>query len=274
MRIATWNVNSARTRADRMAEFLTRHDVDVLAVQETKCTDENFPTERFEDLGYEVAHVGYNQWNGVAVLSRVGLEDVADHFDGQPGFTKTGGIDEERVEARAVAATCGGVRVWSLYVPNGRAIADPHYQYKVRWLWRLRDVVKQELDAHPEARLALMGDFNIAPQDHDVWDRAFFEGRTHVTEPERAAFEGLCEAGLEEVTRARTGDTPYTYWDYTAGRFPRNEGMRIDFQLASAPLAERVTGAFIDVDERSGKGASDHAPVVVDYDVADFDAVR
>ncbi|AIG64709.1 exodeoxyribonuclease III [Corynebacterium atypicum] len=274
MRIATWNVNSARTRVDRMADFLSRHEVDVLAVQETKCTDKNFPADRFTDLGYEVAHVGYSQWNGVAILSRVGLVDVTDHFDGQPGFAKSNDPADEKVEARAVAATCGGVRVVSLYVPNGRGLTDPHYQYKVRWLWRLRDVVADKLAERPDALMALMGDFNIAPRDQDVWDRAFFEGKTHVTEPERAAFQGLEEAGLTEVTRQFTEEPRYTYWDYTAMRFQRNQGMRIDFQLASSQLARRARRGFIDVAERDGKGASDHAPVVVDYELGDFDAVR
>ncbi|MCZ9309716.1 exodeoxyribonuclease III [Corynebacterium uberis] len=274
MRIATWNVNSARTRADRIAAFLHRHDVDVAALQETKCTDAQFPAELFEDAGYSVAHTGLNQWNGVAILSRVGLEDVETSFPGQPGFAKDP-HKPQNIEARALGATCGGVRVWSLYVPNGREIADPHYDYKLRWLWALRDAVTAQLDADPGMALALMGDFNIAPCDEDVWDMDYFQGRTHITEPERAAFQGLLESGLTEVTRARTLDTRYTYWDYTQGRFGKNEGMRIDFQLASDALARTVTGAFIDVEERAGKGASDHAPVVVDYHLsADFDSVR
>lgn len=274
MRIATWNVNSARTRADRMADFLRRHEVDVLAVQETKCSDEKFPYARFEEMGYQVAHVGYHQWNGVALLSRVGLKDVRTHFAHQPGFAKDPAAEQAR-EARAVGATCGGVRVWSLYVPNGREIADRHYDYKLRWLWTLRDQVAEHLAADPGARLLLMGDFNIAPRDEDVWDVGFFEGRTHVTEPERAAFQALEEAGLREVTRQFTEQTRYTYWDYTARRFGKNEGMRIDFQLASTALADCAASGFVDVEERSGKGASDHAPVVVDYLLGpDFDSVR
>ncbi|WP_123959452.1 exodeoxyribonuclease III [Corynebacterium pseudopelargi] len=256
MRIANWNVNSARTRADRMVDFLRRQDVDVLAVQETKCKDEQFPRERFEALGYEVAHFGLNQWNGVAILSRVGIEDVHTHFPNQPGFAKDP-LAPQNLEARAIGALCGGVRVWSLYVPNGRAIADPHYDYKLRWLYHLGEYIAQELGTPT----VLLGDFNIAPRDQDVWDIRAFDGLTHVTEPERQAFEHLLDTGLR-VTSPLEG---YSYWDYKAGRFGKNEGMLIDFQLASTQLVPKH--AFIDVEERSGKGASDHAPVVVDYEV-------
>ncbi|PFG27965.1 exodeoxyribonuclease III [Corynebacterium renale] len=274
MRIATWNVNSARAREERMLAFLDRHDVDVLTVQETKCTDTNFPFAAFEDAGYEVAHVGYSQWNGVAIISRVGLDDVHVGFPNQPGFAKDP-AKEQAPEARAVGATCGGVEVWSLYVPNGREIADRHYDYKIRWLYTLRDYVERQLAAEPARRLLLTGDFNIAPRDEDVWDITVFEGLTHVTEPERAAFQALEETGLTEVTRGFTESQKYTYWDYKAGRFGKNEGMRIDFQLASERLAAEAKAGFVDVDERSGKGASDHAPVVVDYEFApDFDSVR
>lgn len=263
MRIVNWNVNSARTRVDRMVEFLQRHDVDVLAVQETKCKDEQFPTERFTEIGYEVAHFGLNQWNGVAIISRVGIENVETHFPSQPGFNKDV-IKEQAVEARAIGARCGGVQVWSLYVPNGREIADPHYDYKLRWLFALRNYVLDTLEYEPEEKLVLLGDFNIAPTDSDVWDIAAFEGKTHVTEPERAAFDGLIEAGLQETT---PGPGTYTYWDYKGARFLKGEGMRIDFQLASPVLAKTATNTFVDVEERGGTGASDHAPVIVDYAV-------
>lgn len=259
MRIVNWNVNSIRTRADRVFEFLQRHDVDVLAMQETKCKDEQFPYLMFQNAGYEVAHVGYNQWNGVAILSRVGLTDIEDHFSGQPGFAKDP-AKPQPVEARAVGATCGGVRVWSLYVPNGREIADRHYDYKLRWL----DALRRHALRAPELAVYL-GDMNIAPLDSDVWDIHAFVGATHVTEPERIAFAALQEAGLVETTRRF--DDGYTYWDYKGARFQRGEGMKIDFQLATPALAGSATGGFIDVDERSGKGASDHAPVIVDYDV-------
>lgn len=265
MRICVWNVNSARTRLERMAGLLERHDVDVLAVQETKCRDHQFPAARFEELGYRVAHHGLNQWNGVAIISRVGLDDVVTGFPGQPGFTKDQKL-EQLPEARHIAATCGGVRVHSVYVPNGREIGDPHYDYKLRFLEALRDAGKASLDDDPAHKAMIGGDFNIAPRDEDVWDMAFFEGKTHVTGPERAAFEALQEAGFRDVTRPWT-EGQWTYWDYQQLRFQKRQGMRIDFQLATPALAETVTGAFIDREERKGKGASDHAPVIVDYDV-------
>ena len=253
MRIATWNVNSVRTRAERIAAFLERNDIDVLAMQETKVTDDKFPRSTFESAGYEVAHVGHSQWNGVAIASRVGLDDVRDHFPRQPRFAKTG---DPVVEARAVGATCGGVDVWSLYVPNGRSIGDPHYDYKLEFLYSLRDSID------PAAPAVYGGDFNIAPRDGDVWDIAWFEGKTHVTEPERAAFQMLLEAGLEPVTH----EERFSFWDYKSLRFQKNEGMLIDFQLVTPPLGRRLARAWVDVDERRGKGASDHAPVIADYD--------
>lgn len=263
MRIATWNVNSVRTRAERIAAFLKRNDIDVLAMQETKTKDENFPYATFQAAGYEVAHVGYNQWNGVAIASRVGLENVRDHFHRQPPFAKTG---TPKVEARAVGATCGGVDIWSLYVPNGREIGDPHYDYKLEFLYALRGTIT------PQAPQILMGDYNIAPRDENVWDIAWFEGKTHITEPERAAYQMLLEEGLEEIRH----DNPYSFWDYQSGRWPNNEGMLIDFQLATATMARRKEKAWVDVEERAGKGASDHAPVIADYNTTDlaYDQVR
>ncbi|GAB3946069.1 exodeoxyribonuclease III [Corynebacterium tapiri] len=268
MRIATWNVNSARSRAERMEDFLVRHNIDVLTVQETKSNEKNFPHQRFEELGYEVAHVGYNQWNGVAILSRVGLEDVEDHLPGQPGFAKDPAKLQD-LEARAVGATCGGVRVWSLYIPNGREIGDRHYDYKLAFTYALAHYAEDFDGEH----LLLTGDFNVAPRDEDVWDITLFDGKTHVTEPERQAFEMLLDAGLTDVG-LKLAHEPYTYYDYKSMRFSKGEGMRIDFQLASAALAEAATDAFVDVAERSGKGASDHAPLVVDYQLKDYDSVR
>ncbi|WP_193374224.1 exodeoxyribonuclease III [Nocardiopsis prasina] len=269
MRIATWNVNSARARAERIGDWLDRSDIDVLAIQETKARDDQFPESVLTDRGYEVAHHGLSQWNGVAIASRVGLEDVRIGFPGQPGY----GDPEER-EARAIAATCGGVQVWSLYVPNGREIDHPHYAYKLRWLEALRAAGAASLAEDPEAQIAYVGDFNIAPQDDDVWDMAAFEGLTHVTEPERTAFGALVDAGFSEVVREYTpGPGVYTYWDYKALAFPKRRGMRIDFVLASPALRARVTGASIDREERKGKGASDHAPVIVALDSADSQPV-
>ncbi len=264
MRLATWNVNSVRSRVDRIVDWLGRSDVDVLAIQETKCKDEQFPHQRFADIGYKVAHVGFSQWNGVAIASRVGLDDVRTSFESQPGFHKDP-AETPVAEARALGATCGGVRVWSLYVPNGRSLDDPHYRYKLEWLAALRDDARSWLAADPQAQVALVGDWNVAPTDDDVWDPALFEGRTHTSPAERAAFEAVVEAGYADVVRPFTpGPGVYTYWDYTQLRFPRREGLRIDFVLASPALAARVVGAEIDRQERKGKGASDHAPVVVD----------
>ncbi|MGZ4656970.1 MAG: exodeoxyribonuclease III [Blastococcus sp.] len=260
MRLATWNVNSIRSRADRVEAFLQRDDIDVLALQETKCRDDQFPEMMFDALGYEVAHVGHSQWNGVAILSRVGLKDVEIGFPGQPSWGET-----PAAEARALGATCGGVRVWSLYVPNGRTLADPHYQYKLEWLEALRTAAAGWLTEDPAAPVALVGDWNIAPQDDDVWDMSVFTHSTHVSEPERAAFRGIVDAGYADVVRPLApGPGVYTYWDYTQLRFPRREGMRIDFVLGSPALAGRVSGALIDREERKGKGASDHAPVIVE----------
>ncbi|WP_072804047.1 exodeoxyribonuclease III [Rhodococcoides yunnanense] len=264
MRLATWNVNSVRSRQDRIVDWLGRSDVDVLAMQETKCKDAQFPYERFTEIGYEVAHVGLSQWNGVAIASRIGLEDVQIGFEDQPGFSKDPEV-EAVSEARAIGATCGGVRVWSLYVPNGRELADPHYTYKLEWLAKLRADAQAWVSSDPQAQIALVGDWNIAPTDDDVWDPALFEGKTHTSQPERDAFESFTEAGFTEVTRQFTPEPrTFTYWDYTQLRFPKKQGLRIDMALASPALAARVTGASIDRDERKGKGASDHAPVVVE----------
>ncbi len=269
MRLATWNVNSVRTRVDRVLAFLERENIDALAMQEIKCRPDQFPVEPFETAGYQLAIHGLNQWNGVAIASRVGLDDVVTSFPGQPGWA-TGPETEPTVEARALGATVGTasgatpVRLWSLYVPNGRELTHPHYTYKLDWLRVLRDDVATWLKAEPDLPLALVGDWNVAPRDEDVWDMSAFEGATHVSEPEREAFTAFAEAGMHEVTRERV--TNYTYWDYQKLRFPRNEGMRIDFVYASPALADRVTGAAIDRNERKGKGASDHVPVIVEVD--------
>lgn len=260
MRLATWNVNSIRSRVDRVVDWLGRSDIDVLALQETKCRDAQFPMLPFQAAGYEVVHHGLNQWNGVAIASRVGIEDVEIGFPGMPGWG-----DPAAAEARALAATCAGVRVWSLYIPNGRTLADPHLDYKIAWLGRLREAGLEWLEKDPEAQIALVGDWNVAPQDDDVWNMSVFADSTHVSPAEREAFHGVVDAGFADVVRPYApGPGVYTYWDYTQLRFPRREGMRIDFVLASPALAARVGGAMIDRQERKGKGASDHAPVVVD----------
>ena len=347
MRLATWNVNSVRTRTERVIRFLERQDIDVLAIQETKCRPEQFPYLPFEAAGYEVAVHGLDQWNGVAIASRVGLSDVVTSFPGQPAWVAGQG-KEPVVEARALGATVGGasgtgttggagttgpagdtrtardaggtrstrpttgtrdggdesaersesttaptdtardgratagsgdsgtardatatgvprpVRLWSLYVPNGRELTHPHYTYKLEWLARLRDAVGSWLEADPDLPLALVGDWNVAPRDEDVWDVSAFAGATHVSAPEREAFAAFESVGMSEVTRPHV--TNYTFWDYQRLRFPRNEGMRIDFAYASPALAARVVGAAIDRDERKGKGASDHVPVIVELD--------
>jgi exodeoxyribonuclease-3 len=264
LRLATWNVNSIRTRLDRVLDWLARADVDALAMQETKCADSQFPTLPFFEIGYEVAHVGFNQWNGVAIASRVGLDDVQIGFEGQPTWTSKPEV-AATAEARALAATCGGVRVWSLYVPNGRAVGDPHYTYKLNWLAALRDTAAGWLRDDPAAQIALVGDWNIAPNDEDVWSTEFYAGATHVSEPERRAFNAIVDAQFVDVVRPfAPGPGVYTYWDYTQLRFPKRQGMRIDFILASPALAGRVTDAQIVRDERKGKAPSDHAPVLID----------
>lgn len=261
MRIATWNVNSIRTRIDRVTGWLERHDVDVLAIQETKCREDQFPHLELASRGYEVAHFGINQWNGVAIISRVGLEDVVTSFaDDQPQFG-----DPAVLEPRSIGATCGGVRVWSFYVPNGRELDHEHYAYKLAWLERLRQVAGGWLADDPQAQIALMGDWNVVPQDDDVWDMAAFEGKTHVSAAERAAFQAVIDEGYADVVRPfAPGPGVYTFWDYQQLAFPKKRGMRIDFILASQALAARVENGWIDRDERKGKGASDHAPVVMD----------
>jgi len=260
MRIATFNVNSIRSRIDRVEALLRRHDIDVLALQETKARDDQWPLMGLEAMGYEVATLGYDQWNGVAIASRVGISDVRHGFDGMPQWG-----DPLTSEARALGATCGGVQVWSLYVPNGRKPGDPHLAYKLAWLDKLRTVAAGWLEQDPSAQIALTGDWNIAPYDEDVFDISRFKNSTHVTPEERAAFQGFLECGYVDVVRPfQPGPDVYTYWDYYRQRFERNRGMRIDFILGSPAVDKRATGALIDREERAGAGASDHAPVVVE----------
>ncbi|MET8692466.1 exodeoxyribonuclease III [Streptomyces sp. SID2999] len=259
MRIATWNVNSITARLPRLLAWLESSGTDVLCLQEAKVAEEQFPVEALRELGYESAVHATGRWNGVAVLSRVGLADVVKGLPGDPGY-------EGAQEPRAVSATCGPVRVWSVYVPNGREVDHPHYAYKLQWLDALKTAVAG--DAAGGRPFAVLGDYNIAPADDDVYDRAAFEGATHVTPAERAALAALRETGLSDVVpRPLKYDHPYTYWDYRQLCFPKNRGMRIDLVYGNGPFAGAVKDAYVDREERKGKGASDHAPVVVDLDV-------
>lgn len=264
MRIATWNVNSIRTRHGRVVDYLVNADVDVLAMQEIKCKPEQFPLDGFEAAGYEVIAHGLNQWNGVAIASRLPMTDVETSFAGQPGFLKGHDGDDAPLEARALGVTVAGMRLWSLYVPNGRALDDPHMQYKLRFLRALADDAKRTLKADAALALTLMGDFNVAPLDDDMGDPSFVPGvSTHISPAEREAFAALEEAGLTDVVRPHQPEG-YTFWDYKQLRFPRNEGMRIDFILGSRGFADRVDSAHIEREQRKGDAPSDHVPVVVD----------
>jgi exodeoxyribonuclease-3 len=259
MRIATWNVNSITARLPRLLSWLESTGTDVLCVQEIKVSDAAFPYEPLRELGYEAAVSANGRWNGVAVLSKAGLEDVSVGLTGAPDY-------DGAQEARAVGASCGPVRVWSVYVPNGREVGHPHYDYKLRWLEALRSTVAAESAA--DRPFAVLGDFNVAPTDEDVYDPAVFEGLTHVTPPERAALAALRASGLSDVVpRPLKYDRPYTYWDYRQLAFPKNRGMRIDLVYGNDAFAKAVGDAYVDREERKGKGASDHAPVVVDLEV-------
>jgi exodeoxyribonuclease III len=259
MRIATWNVNSLKQRLPRLLPWLDERRPDVVCLQETKLADEallELLGDELADRGYEVAVHGEASWNGVAIFSRVGLEDVVPGLAGGPGFPHQ--------EARALAATCGGVRVHSIYVPNGREPGSEHYEYKLAWLAALRDAVA----AGPEAAV-VCGDLNVAPADEDVFDPEAFAGHTHVTASERAALAELRALGLRDVVRDRwPGERVFTFWDYRAGMFHRDLGMRIDLILASEAVAGRVRAAWVDRQARKGKGPSDHAPVIADLDEA------
>jgi exodeoxyribonuclease-3 len=261
VRIATWNVNNISARMERLVPWLESAAPDVVCLQELKVGTEAVPYAELEAAGYAIAARGTERWNGVAILSKVGLEDVTHDLPGQPEWD---GV----VEPRAIAATCGGVRVWSLYVPNGRTVDDPHYAYKLAWLDALRDTAVAELTSG--APLAILGDFNVAHTDADVWDVALFTDSTHVTAAARARLTALEDAGLVEVVpRALKYDTPFTFWDYRQLAFPKNTGMRIDLVYGSPSFAAAVTDAYVDREARKPgkKGApapSDHAPVVVD----------
>ncbi|HEX4728328.1 MAG TPA: exodeoxyribonuclease III [Jatrophihabitans sp.] len=259
MRIATWNVNSIKQRMPRFLPWLDQRHPDVVCLQETKLSNEAIAAlldDELADRGYQAAYVGQAQWNGVALLSRVGLDDVVAALPDVPGFPD--------LEARAVSATCAGLRVHSVYVPNGRTVGSDHYAYKLDWLAALREDV-----ANGPADAVVCGDMNIAPTDADLFDPAAYIGQTHVTEPERAALAELGRLGLHDLVRERwPGERVFSYWDYRAGMFHQNLGMRIDLVLGSAPVADRVRAAWIDRQARKGTGPSDHAPVIVDLDEA------
>jgi len=257
VRIATWNINSVTARLDRLVEWLETAQPDVVALQELKCTTDAFPSMPIAAAGYESVAHGNGRWNGVAILSRVGLEDVTLDLTDQPAFDNV-------VETRAIGATCGGVRVWSLYVPNGREPDHPHYAYKLDWFRALENTARTEMAANPDLPYALIGDFNVAPEDSDVWDIAQFANSTHVTPAERAALADLRATGLSDVMPRALKGEPYTFWDYRNGALHRGWGMRIDLVYANPPFVDRVSDAWIDREARKGKGASDHAPVVVD----------
>jgi exodeoxyribonuclease-3 len=265
VRIVTWNVNSLPSRMPRLSVWLQVMKPDVLCLQETKIPDSQFPYEALSDLGYEAAHRGDGRWNGVAILSRVGIDDVLTDLPGAPLFPD----DAPAPEPRFVAAVCEGVRVACVYVPNGRTLDNPHYMYKLRWLSALHRYAQEP--AGQDQPFAILGDFNVAPHDEDVWDMADFDGSTHVSDPERQAireFEGL---GLTDLPPTISKGNPFTFWDYRGGNFHKGLGMRIDLVMANPAFADRVRGTFIDREARkTGKRGtpppSDHAPLVVDLD--------
>ena len=258
MRIATWNVNSLKARLPRVEAWLPESGADVVCLQETKLDDDAFPALTFGALGYDAVHYGFGRWNGVAILSRVGIDDVTSGFG--PDLE-----DPYPDDARLLAATCGGIRVVCVYVPNGREVDSDFYARKLEWLARLRDWLAR--NASPTDPVALLGDFNVAPEDRDVWSPAAFEGATHVTPAERAAVRDLEAWGLSDAFRlVYPQDELFSYWDYRRGDFHEHRGMRIDLVLVTEPLATRVRWALVDRNARKGQSPSDHAPVVVDLD--------
>ena len=254
MRLATWNVNSLKARLARVEEWIADVQPDVLCMQETKLADDAFPALTFAALGYESAHYGQGQWNGVAILSRVGLSDVVTNFAG------SGDPDPD---ARIITAVCGGVRVSCVYVPNGRSLDDAHYQYKLRWLAQLRSHIAAL--SKPTEQVIVTGDFNIAPTDLDVYDPRKFVDATHVSAAERAELTALCDWGLSDLFRQHHAEGKlYSWWDYRAGDFHQGRGLRIDLVLGSASVAARCDFAVVDRNARKGTSPSDHAPVIVD----------
>ncbi|HEV8617410.1 MAG TPA: exodeoxyribonuclease III [Methylomirabilota bacterium] len=267
-RVATWNVNSLRARLEKVTWWLERARPDVLLMQETKLADTDVPELAFRAAGYEVAHHGEGRWNGVAIASRVGIRDVVTNFGEPLRPPKTPDVpdDEPMAEARMMSAVCGDVRVVAVYAPNGRVVGSPFYQAKLAWYERLARWLVEAAD--PKTPVVLGGDFNVAPEDADVWDPKACHGGTHVSEPERTAFSRLCKWGLLDAYRLHHPEPGrYTWWDYRAGNFHKNFGMRIDHLLVTHPLRERVVAAEIDREARKGKPVpSDHAPLLIDLD--------
>jgi exodeoxyribonuclease III len=251
VKVATWNVNSLTARWLRVEEWLVTTAPDVLLIQETKQNDAKFPFAPLKELGYEAAHYGQGQWNGVAILSKVGIDDVVR------------GFGDDDPEARFMGATCGGVRVYSCYVPNGRALDDPHYVYKLKWLAQLRDLLERRDTSLP---IVVGGDFNVAPSDLDCYDPSVFEGATHVSVPEREALQAIEATGLVDLTRSLHPDEQiFTWWDYRNGSFHRNWGLRIDLLLVNPELVALTTSTYVDREARKGEKPSDHVPVVADF---------
>ena len=259
MRIVTWNINSVTARTERLTNWLAQHQPDVVGLQELKCTTAAFPYEAVKAAGYEAAVLGDGRWNGVAILSRVGIEDVQFNLDDAPLF-------DSNIEPRAIGATCDGVRIWSVYVPNGREVGHAHFEYKLQWLKALKKTAERELK-EKSLPFAIIGDFNVAPNDEDVWDIADFAGATHVTSEERSAVAALEDLHLREVMPRSLKGSPFTFWDYRALMFQKGMGMRIDLVYANDAFIKHVNDAWIDRDERKLKGGSDHAPVVVDLKI-------
>ena len=268
MRIVTWNVNSLKARLPRVEEWLAQVEPDVVCLQETKLTDAAFPAMAFQALGYDAAHHGEGRWNGVAILSRVGLDMVEYGFAGDD--------PELDREARILTATCGGVRVSSAYVPNGREVGHDHYHYKLAWLAELRRFLERDDErvgsgrAGPSGHRVVCGDFNVAPDDRDVWDPSSVHGATHVSAPERDALAEVCDWGLVDVFRERyDAGGLYSWWDYRAGNFHKGIGMRIDLILATRPLVAGLGAVLIDRNARKGQSPSDHAPLLADFSLSE-----
>ncbi|MEM7139700.1 MAG: exodeoxyribonuclease III [Actinomycetota bacterium] len=257
MRLATWNINSIRARVDQVAAWLTAQGCDVALLQETKCGDADFPFEAFAAHGYDVAHYGVDHWNGVAIVSRVGIGEVVRGFAGPQS--------EPFDEPRVIAATCAGVRCWSVYVPNGRELWDPHYAFKLVWLERLRHELITA--GASSASSVVAGDFNVAPTDDDIYMPSRWRRRTHASAPERAGIRALVDLGMRDVTREHhLGPGVYTWWNYRPGQFEKDHGLRIDLALCSADIAERTSDVWIDRAARAVERPSDHAPLVIDID--------